>query len=74
MCSLRFTFANQIIITIADVMAPTNIKLYYFNIRGRAEVLRWVLAQAGAQFEDMRLQGESWQAMKSSRLSANLIS
>lgn len=45
-------------------MAPTNIKLYYFNGRGRAETARWILAQVGAKYEDIRLQGEEWQKKK----------
>lgn len=54
------------VVQIKDAMAPTDIKLYYFNARGRAEVLRWILSQAGVEFEDCRLEGESWQVMKPS--------
>lgn len=35
-------------------------KLYYFNFRGRAEVIRLVLVQAGQQFEDKRFWNEEW--------------
>ncbi|KAK6993690.1 S-crystallin SL11 [Biomphalaria glabrata] len=36
--------------------APTNLKLVYFNGRGRAEVSRLILVAAGEQFEDVRLE------------------
>ena len=44
-----------------------NYKLYYFNIRGRAEVTRLLFKVAGVNFEDKRLTGEEWAAMKSSK-------
>merc|ERR1712002_360309 len=47
-----------------DKMA--DIKLTYFNGRGRAEISRLILAYAGAQFEDDRITGEQLAAMKSS--------
>merc|ERR1719283_282225 len=43
-------------------MAP--IKLTYFNLRGRAELARLILAQADAQYEDCRIEQEEWPAMK----------
>lgn len=39
-------------------MAP--IKLTYLNFRGRAELLRFILAQAKVDFEDCRLEPEKW--------------
>ncbi|CAL1528871.1 unnamed protein product [Lymnaea stagnalis] len=36
-------------------MAPQNIKLTYFNGRGRIEVSRLVLVAAGKEFEDVRV-------------------
>ncbi|KAH9508180.1 Glutathione S-transferase 1 [Bulinus truncatus] len=45
-------------------MAPKNIKLTYFNGRGRAEVSRLVLAVAGQKYEDVRLAGDQWAALK----------
>merc|ERR1712045_637536 len=45
------------------VMAP-KIKLTYFNAEGRAELTRMILAQAGVEFEDVRLTREEWAAMK----------
>jgi len=35
-------------------------KLYYFNGRGRAEVTRLVFAQAGMDYEDIRLDQDEW--------------
>ncbi|XP_013094195.2 glutathione S-transferase 4-like [Biomphalaria glabrata] len=45
-------------------MAPTTIKLLYFDARGRAEVSRLVLAAVGQQFEDIRLPREKWATEK----------
>ena len=42
---------------------PT-IRLIYFNARGRAEVSRMILAQAGVEYEDVRYNQEEWQAEK----------
>merc|ERR1712002_611590 len=47
-----------------DKMA--DIKLTYFNGRGRAEISRLILAYAGVQFEDDRITGEQLAEMKSS--------
>ena len=41
-------------------------KLYYFPGRGRAELIRWIFAQAGVQYEDIRKSGEDWAAFKPS--------
>ena len=39
-------------------------KLVYFNVRGSAEILRFIFAQAGVTYEDKRVQGEEWQKLK----------
>jgi glutathione S-transferase len=39
-------------------------KLYYFNARGNAEVVRLVFAQAGVEYEDIRLTSEQWAEFK----------
>ena len=44
-----------------------KMKLVYFNVRGRAEVARLILAHAGADYEDSRIQGEQWQEYKKSK-------
>lgn len=36
------------------------IKLTYLNFRGRAELLRFMLAQAGVEFTDNRIETEKW--------------
>lgn len=40
-------------------------KLIYFNVRGRAEVCRFIFAQAGIKYEDQRInKGEEWPQLK----------
>lgn len=39
-------------------------KLYYFNSRGRAEIARWLFAQADVKYEDVRLDKEAWMKKK----------
>uniref|UniRef100_A0A0B7BXB2 Glutathione transferase n=1 Tax=Arion vulgaris TaxID=1028688 RepID=A0A0B7BXB2_9EUPU len=45
-------------------MAPKNIKLIYFDTRGRGEVLRLLLAAAGQAYEDVRVSKDDWHAGK----------
>merc|ERR1711970_1528172 len=42
----------------------SSIKLTYFNLRGRAELARLILAQAGAQYEDCRVEQGNWPDLK----------
>ena len=44
-----------------------NIKLHYFNLRGRAEAARWIMEYAGVAYEDIRMEREEWPEKKSSR-------
>ena len=39
-------------------------KLHYFNAMGRAELIRFVFAQAGVPYEDIRLTSEQWAEFK----------
>ena len=39
-------------------------KLYYHNVKGRAELIRWIFLQTGIQFEDVRFTKEEWTAFK----------
>jgi glutathione S-transferase len=39
-------------------------KLVYFNGRGRAEALRYMLAYAGVEFEDARVTHQYWPTIK----------
>merc|ERR1719433_2002523 len=41
-------------------------KLTYFNLMGRAETTRLILAQAGVAFEDKRIEPAEWPALKAS--------
>lgn len=43
----------------------SSYKLYYFNSKGRAELIRWIFIQAGLPFEDVRLTDQDWAAFKS---------
>lgn len=36
------------------------VKLTYLNFRGRAEVLRFMLAHAGVNFTDNRIEPQNW--------------
>ena len=47
-------------------MAP-KIKLTYFNNKGLAEFSRLVLAQAGVEYEDVRITQDEWQTLKPSK-------
>jgi len=41
-----------------------KIKLTYFNSRGRAELCRLILAQAGEKYEDVRIEHADWPELK----------
>jgi hypothetical protein len=41
-------------------------KLHYFDAKGIAEVSRLLLAAAGVEYEDIRIQPEDWPAKKAS--------
>jgi prostaglandin-H2 D-isomerase / glutathione transferase len=47
-------------------MSSASIKVSYFNARGRAELTRILLADAGVEFEDVRLDKEAFVALKPS--------
>jgi glutathione S-transferase len=42
----------------------TKYKLVYFNFRGRAELIRYIFAQAGVEYEDQRITYEEWDSLK----------
>ena len=39
-------------------------KLYYFNGKGRGEVIRLIFAAAGQKYEDIRIEGADWPEYK----------
>ncbi|KAI4470912.1 glutathione s-transferase [Holotrichia oblita] len=43
-----------------------SVKLTYFNLRGRAEVIRYLLKYGGIEFEDVRVPSEDWMKVKPS--------
>lgn len=45
---------------------PKKIQHVYFNAKGRAERIRWVLAQAGVEYEDKRMVDGEWATLKPS--------
>merc|ERR1712021_40491 len=48
-----------------DIMqTTTKVKLTYFNLKGRAEPARLILAYAGVDFDDCRVTSEEWQKLK----------
>lgn len=46
-------------------------KLIYFNLRGRGELARLVLHQAGVQFEDYRVDRADWPQLKPCKILLN---
>ena len=42
------------------------IKVHYFSLFARAEPTRMMLTKAGVPFEDIRVTGDSWKALKES--------
>ena len=42
-------------------------KVYYFNFRGLAEPIRFMLKYNGTEFEDVRIERENWPEWKDSK-------
>lgn len=54
-------------------MVKPKIKLTYFNAKGLSEGIRFILAYADAEFEDVRIEKEDWPAMKESEHKFNNV-
>ena len=48
----------------SKIMAQKSYKLLYFQARGRGEFIRFAFLIAGVEFEDCRMDFETWQTLK----------
>lgn len=44
-----------------------NIKLYYFDGEGRAEIIRLILAEGDIKYKDERIQVQDWPTLRKSK-------
>ncbi|CAB1319321.1 unnamed protein product [Coregonus sp. 'balchen'] len=49
-------------------MTMASYRLTYFNMRGRAELARYIFAYAGIAFEDRRVEWKDWPSIKKRKL------
>ena len=56
---------TQTFTTVHLTTVMADIKLTYFDLKGRAEISRLILSYSGARFTDERLTGEQFGALKS---------
>ena len=47
-------------VPIRDWRAMSTYKLTYFDIRGKAEIIRLIFAQTGVKYEDIRVGQDEW--------------
>ena len=45
-------------------MATNTLRLYYFNLRARAELIRLIFAASGRTWEDIRFKTTEWPEFK----------
>ena len=48
-------------------------KLVYINYRGRAELIRFILAQAEVKYDDSRIELEKWAELRPGNIIATCI-
>ena len=61
---ISYSFTSSI--TSSSSLIMSGIKLTYFNLKGRAELARLILAQAEVEYEDCRIEKEEWPELKKS--------
>ena len=47
---------------------PAKYKLIYFNVTGRAEMIRTMFAAAGVEYEDERIKMADWPKLKAGKV------
>mmetsp|Transcript_11349 Transcript_11349/g.38696 ORF Transcript_11349/g.38696 Transcript_11349/m.38696 type:complete len:260 (-) Transcript_11349:607-1386(-) len=65
-------FAEPIEQTLQSLVPKPKVELSYFNVPGRAEMIRWTFAIGGVAFDDLRISQEEWPALKPSILTGHL--
>ena len=65
-CASLSTSQSNLASFISSLLSPqkANYKLRYFNIRGRAEFLRYMFAYANQDYTDDRIENEDWPQIK----------
>ena len=67
LCHRVHTLQEAVTCQVTSKLAMPTYKLTYFPARGRAELARILFHYTGTQFEDIRVKGEEWQALKASK-------
>ena len=62
-----YLYITQSIIALRLTSKMGKMKLIYFNARGRAELARLILAQAGEDYIDERIERDDWAKLKPSK-------
>jgi len=67
--ALLLTSHASLQLSVQETSESMSYKLTYFNGRGRAELCRLIFAQAGVQYEDVRIERGQWLELKPSESS-----
>jgi hypothetical protein len=51
----------------------SELKLNYFDAKGRAELARLILAQSGTAYDDHRINFSDWPALKQGKLEFTIV-